>query len=219
MDAIIFNLAGDVPAVTKAWAAGIIVLSVLTSTTIVDPSNTLYNFDLAFRRGQYVRVLYSFFDYGKLDYWFVFGVVVMLSQLADVEKAVQTRSQFLWMIFLLGGMVIGMSKWIQPYESLAHVVHKNLLYYKIRMDIQSVGNGGARVGVSPLMLRLSMDILQLATVKSMWGILITYLPGQLYFFVEQIVSKIYGVELCKPPNQWFQKSGPQENEDEQPLEE
>ncbi|SCU88088.1 LAFA_0E10660g1_1 [Lachancea sp. 'fantastica'] len=206
MDAIIFNIAGDVPVVTKAWTAGIVVMSVLTSTTIVQPSSTLYNFDLAFKKGQYLRVLYSLFDYGELNHWFLFGVMIMLSQLADVEKTVQKRSQYLWMIFVLSGMIIAMSKWIQPHESLAHVVHKNLLYYKMRIDIQSGAEDRFRGVMSPLMVRLLLDVMALSSANSLCGIMMTYLPAQLYFFFEQIVSKVYGVELCQPPNQWLQRS-------------
>ncbi|CEP61918.1 derlin LALA0_S04e03620g [Lachancea lanzarotensis] len=219
MDAMLFNIAGDVPVVTKAWTAGIVVMSVLTSTTIVQPSSTLYNYDLAFKKGQYLRVLYSLFDYGELDHWFLFGVIVMLSQLADVEKTVQKRSQYLWMIFVLSGMIIAMSKWIQPYESLAHVIHKNLLYYKMRVDIQSNADDRFRGLVSPLMLRLLLDVMALSSANSLWSILMTYLPAQLYFFLEQIVSKVYGVDLCQPPNQWMKRfaerpTDAEENENE-----
>ncbi|SCU84936.1 LADA_0D04764g1_1 [Lachancea dasiensis] len=204
MDALLFNLAGDVPVVTKTWTAGIVVMSVLTSTTIVDPNKTLYNFDLAFKRGQYLRVLYSFFDYGELNMLFFFGLLLMLSQLAAVEKTVGSRGQFLWMIFVMAVLVIGMSKWIQPYESLAQVIHKNLLYYKIRRDIETIdaARGGGNVA-SPLMFRVFCDVMQLKNIHSIWGILMTYLPGHLYYFLEQVVSKIYGVDVCQPPNKWF----------------
>ncbi|SCU95026.1 LANO_0E09032g1_1 [Lachancea nothofagi CBS 11611] len=205
MDALLFNLVGDVPAVTKTWVAGIVIMSVLMSTTIVDAGEALYNFDLVFKRGQYMRIVYSFFNYGNLSVMFFVGVAFMIMRLAAVEKAAQTRGHFLWMIFVMSSIVIGVSKWVQPYGSLAHVLHRTLIYYKIRKDIQlddHLGGGFA----SPLMIYMCSDILELKNIYSVWGMMLTYLPGQLFYFLEEVVSKVYGVNLCKPPNLWFKKS-------------
>ena len=59
MDAVILNLLGDIPLVTRLWTIGCLVLSGLTSLRIVDPGKVVYSYDLVFKKGQYGKLIQS----------------------------------------------------------------------------------------------------------------------------------------------------------------
>lgn len=179
-------------------------MSVLSSTTIIDPTKFIYNYDLVFKKGQFTRVLYSLFDYGEFSLIYFVQLMFLTQELAALEKSIPQRSQFLWMIFVMGVLTIIFSKWIQPFEPLASVLHKNLTYYKLRKDVQLQQGPQRGLAASPLMVRVCFDIVLVCHFgHTIRGILLRYLAGHLYYFLEQIASKVYGINLCKPPHKWF----------------
>lgn len=222
MDALLFNIIGETPIVTKVWLCGILAMSVLSTTTMVDSTKTLYNFDLVFKKGQFMRILYSLFDYGEFDWFYFLNVVCLMQQLAALETTIPERSRFLWMVCIMGGFIISASKWIQPVESLARILHKNLAYYKLRREIQDLPGAPNPFLAPALVTRVGIDVFMVCKLgQSAGSVLLTYAAGHTFFFLEQLVSKIYNVDLCCPPNKWFVTRGGTGNQEEahEPLEE
>ncbi|CUS24458.1 LAQU0S16e02168g1_1 [Lachancea quebecensis] len=223
MDILLLNLVGDIPVVTKVWMGGVVAMSVLSSTTVIDPTKFIYNYDLVFKKGQFTRVLYSLFDYGEFNLMYFVQLFFLTQELASLEKLIPQRSQFLWMIFMMGALTIIFSKWIQPFEPLAGVLHKNLTYYKLRRDLR-LPQGPQRpqrgLAITPLTARVCFDaMLMFERGHALRGVLLRYLAGHLYYFLEQVVSKVYNVDLCKPPNKWFAAHEQRHEEEAEQLQE
>lgn len=205
MDAILLNIIGSVPLVTKIWAIGCVSLSLLTSTNALDPTKTIYSFDLVFKKGQYQRVLYSLFDYGQFDWASLFNIVMNINHLTMLENSFALKRRYCWIVTLMFMSIIFMSSLEQPITSLGIILHENLVYYQIRKngnEMRFMLPGG--FGVSQLVFRLYINAMYLFVFKRSWlQIAMTFIPGHLIYYMDETMHDIYGVDLCKTPYDWW----------------
>lgn len=205
MDAILLNIIGSVPLVTKIWAIGCVSLSLLTSTQAIDPTKTIYSFDLAFRKGQYMRILYSLFDYGEFDWYSMLNIFVSINHLTMLENSFTVKRRYCWMVTVVLVCIISMSSIEQPISSLGIILHENLVYYQIRkngdeMNFRLLGG----FDVSPLMIPLYMNATMLFVFKRSWlQVAMNFIPGHVLYYMDETMNKIYGVDLCKTPYDWW----------------
>ncbi|SCU91734.1 LAMI_0E07030g1_1 [Lachancea mirantina] len=202
MENLIINMVGDIPTVTKSWAAGTVLISILTKAKLIDENKKLYNFDLAFKKGQYWRVIYSLFDYGRLNWISTLDIILSVNYLSSLETSIARKTRFLWMISLLSAILIILSKWAQPLSSLGQLLYANLAYYKKRRDMQANLH---RDWISiPLVLSCAAKLFAYPMMHfSLIQLTMEFLPGHLLFFLAEVMSRIYDVDLCEPPTRWF----------------
>lgn len=205
MDAVLLNMIGDVPMVTKVWAIGCVGLSLLTSTHAIDPTKTLYNFDLVFRKGQYERIIYSLFDYGEFNWASILNIFISVNHLTMLENSFTIKRRYCWMILVVLVAIIMMSGMEQPISSLGIILHENLVYYQVRkngneMNFRILGG----IDVSPLMIPLYMNAVMLFVYKRNWlQVAMNFVPGHTLYYLDEMMNKIYGVDLCKTPYDWW----------------
>lgn len=206
MDNLLLNMFGDVPIVTKTWIAGVVVLAVCINLNLLDYTKVIYSYDLTFKKGQYLRLPYSLLDYGLFDWGSIFNFFVAIGFLSALENSIAKRGRYLWMLCVITMLIVVMSRWMQPLSSLGYTLHQNLVYYKIRRDIQANIQLPGGFNVSPLLFPLYTNARMYLSLPVSFGeILVNFLPGHMYFFVEDALSKIYNLDLGKPPNEWFSR--------------
>ncbi|CCE90440.1 derlin TDEL_0B03110 [Torulaspora delbrueckii] len=204
MDAVLLNIVGSVPLVTKLWAIGCVGLSLLTSTYAVDPSKKIYNFDLVFKKGQYGRILYSLFDYGELDWALMFNIYMSINHLTVLENSFNSKRRYCWIVILTLACIIVMSSMEQPASSLGVILHENLVYYQVRRNIEGEHFRMLGFEVSPLMIPLYMNAFMLFVLKRSWlQVAMNFVPGHILCYLDDTINKIYGVDLCKTPYDWW----------------
>lgn len=201
MDAVLLNMIGNVPIVTKIWAAGCIGFSLLATTHTIDPTKMFYNFDLVFKRGQYERLIYSLFDYGDLNWTSVFNIILSVNNLTLLENSFPLKRRYCWMIIMLLTLVIAMSSVEQPINSLGFILHENLMYYQMRKNERQINLriiGG--LNISPLIIPLYMNALLLFVYKASWlQVGMNVIPAHLLFYCDDVINKIYEIDLCQTP--------------------
>ncbi|QLG70615.1 hypothetical protein HG535_0A05560 [Zygotorulaspora mrakii] len=201
MDAALLDIVAGIPPVTKIWAIGCVGLSILTSTNAIDPTKKWYTFELAFKKGQYDRIIYSLFDHGEFNWMSIFNIFVSVNHLASLENSFAIKRRFCWMVTIALGIILLMSSIAQPVSSLGIVLYENLVYYQIRktgneMNIMLFGG----VNVSPLILPLYMNCTMLFVHhKTMLQVAMNFLPGHALYYLDDIFMKLYDVDLCKTP--------------------
>lgn len=202
MDAVILNIIGDIPTVTKVWAIGCVGLSILSGTNTIDTTKTLYSFELAFKKGQYERILYSLFDYGGFDWIAIFNIFVSVNHLATLENSFTLKRRYCWMIMIALVMIIMMNGLAQPISSLGVVLYENLVYYQIRkerneMNLRIFGGG---MNVSPLLIPLYMNCMMFfVNKKSLLQVSMNFVPGHVLYYMDDMIMKLYGIDLFKTP--------------------
>ncbi|CAD6600310.1 BAH_G0003930.mRNA.1.CDS.1 [Saccharomyces cerevisiae] len=205
MDAVILNLLGDIPLVTRLWTIGCLVLSGLTSLRIVDPGKVVYSYDLVFKKGQYGRLLYSIFDYGAFNWISMINIFVSANHLSTLENSFNLRRKFCWIIFLLLVILVKMTSIEQPAASLGVLLHENLVYYELKkngnqMNVRFFGV----IDVSPSIFPIYMNAVMYFVYKRSWlEIAMNFMPGHVIYYMDDIIGKIYGIDLCKSPYDWF----------------
>lgn len=201
MDAVLLNIVGEVPMVTKVWAIGCVALSLLASTHTIDPTKTLYNFDLVFKKGQYERIIYSLFDYGEFNWTSVLNIFMSVNQLTVLENSFPQKRRYCWMILMLLAGIIAMSGVEQPISSLGVILHENLVYYQMRknegeMNLRILGG----LNISPLLIPLYMNAVLLFVYKGSWlQVAMNVVPAHVMYYLDDVVTKLYGVDLCQTP--------------------
>lgn len=201
MDAVLLNIVGEVPMVTKVWAIGCVGLSLLASTHTIDPTKTIYNFDLVFKKGQYERILYSLFDYGGFNWTSVLNIFMSVNHLTILENSFPHKRRYCWMILLLLMGIIAMSGLEQPISSLGVILHENLVYYQMRknereMNLRILGG----LNISPLVIPLYMNAVLLFVYNGSWlQVVMNVIPAHLLYYFDDVMNKIYGVDLCQTP--------------------
>ena len=208
MDAVILNLLGDIPLVTRLWTIGCLVLSGLTSLRIVDPGKVVYSYDLVFKKGQYGRLLYSIFDYGAFNWISMINIFVSANHLSTLENSFNLRRKFCWIIFLLLVILVKMTSIEQPAASLGVLLHENLVYYELKkngnqMNVRFFGV----IDVSPSIFTIYMNAVMYFVYKRSWlEIAMNFMPGHVIYYMDDIIGKIYGIDLCKSPYDWFRNT-------------
>ncbi|QLL32589.1 hypothetical protein HG536_0D01110 [Torulaspora globosa] len=205
MDAVLLNIIGSVPLVTKIWAIGCISLSLLTTTNVLDPAKTIYSFDLVFKKGHYERIVYSLFDYGQFDWASIFNIFMNINHLTVLENSFALKRRYCWIVTLMLVSIIAISSLEQPIPSLGIILHENLVYYQIRKngdDLQFRLLGVFEV--SPLMVRFYVDVMMLVVFRRSWlQVCMNFIPGHLLYYMDETVHDIYGIDLCKTPYDWW----------------
>ncbi|CCK68053.1 derlin KNAG_0A03730 [Huiozyma naganishii CBS 8797] len=201
MDAIIFNIFGDLPIITKSWVLGSVAVSVVTSTGIVDGAKTLYNYDLVFHRGQYQRILYSLFNFGELSWVSMINIFITANHLTILENSLTTKRRFLWMMFLMLSCILIMSVHTQPTASLGSILHENLLYYIFKksgnqMNIPIFGGNELMFLILPLYM---YGMMYFVMKKSLFEISMNFLPAHIIYYCDNVFHKLYNIDLCKTP--------------------
>lgn len=198
MDAVLLNMVGDIPIVTKVWAVGCVGLSLLATTRTIDPTKMFYNFDLVFKRGQYQRIIYSLFDYGELNWPSVFNIFVSVNDLTVLENSFPQKRRYCWMILLLLTGIIVMSSVEQPITSLGVILHENLVYYQMKKNEREMILGG--LSISPVIIRLCMNVVVLFVYNGSWlHVAMNVIPAHLLYYCDDVVNKLYGIDLCQTP--------------------
>lgn len=204
MDAILLNIIGSVPIVTKVWAIGSVGLSLLTATRTVDPSKKIYSFDLVFKKGQYERIWYSLFDYGEFDWALLFNIFMNFHHLTQLENSFNLKRRYCWILILILACIITMSSLEQPATSLGIILHENLVYYQIRRDVDTEQVLMLGFPVSAQMMPLYMNAIIMFVFKRSWlQVAMNLVPGHIISYLDDTMSKIYGVDLCKTPYDWL----------------
>lgn len=204
MDNILINLFGEIPLITKIWTCGIVCCMICLSTNIIELSSILYSYDLVFRKHQYIRLVYSFVDFGKINWSTFLSIFVTINHLSNAERAINSNKRFIWIIIFQLLIIIFMSRWIQPLYSLGMVLQENIIYYKVRRDYQMNLNVIGVFNMSPLILSIYSNLFMYFIYGySIWQILINFIPGHIYYFIEVVLSKIYQKDLGQPPDEWL----------------
>lgn len=204
MDAVLMNLVGDIPPITKVWTIGCVGVSVLTSTQIIDATKTLYNFDLVFKKGQYGRLLYSLFDYGDFNWNTMLNLYITTTHLTMLENSFNDKNRYVWYIMVLIGAILSMSTIEQPLSSLGNILQENLVYYNLKkngsqLQFQLIGG----IDISPLLIPIYMNAFMYFVYKrSIFQISMNFAPAHLLFYFDDIIKLIYNIDLCKPPTDW-----------------
>ncbi|GCE97518.1 hypothetical protein ZYGM_002922 [Zygosaccharomyces mellis] len=201
MDAVLLNIVGEIPIVTKVWAIGCIGFSLLSTTHTIDPTKMFYNFDLVFRRGQYERLIYSLFNYGELSWTSVLDIFLSVNNLTILENSFPQKRRYCWMILMLLTAIIAMSSVEQPIISLGAILHENLDYYQMKKNERDMNFrilGG--LNISPLIIPLYRNAVLLFVYKSSWlQAAMTIIPAHLLYYCDDIVNKLYDIDLCQTP--------------------
>ncbi|CCH57860.1 hypothetical protein TBLA_0A00590 [Henningerozyma blattae CBS 6284] len=214
MDAIVVNLIGDIPPMTKIWTLGCIGVSVLTSTQIIDTTKTLYNFDLVFKKGQYGRLLYSIFDYGEFNWNTMLNLYITTTHLTMLENSFTNRNRYIWYITILFISILSMSIYEQPLSSLGSILQENLVYFNLKkngsqLQFQLIGG----IDISPLLIPIYMNAFMYFVYKrSLFQIGMNFIPAHLLFYFDDIISSIYNIDLGKPPTEWWTRDAPANND-------
>lgn len=201
MEGIIINLFGDIPVVTRIWTVSCIGFSVLMKTGMVDPAKTLYNYELVFHKGQYERLLYSLFNNGELTWMTIMNIFVTANHLALLENTLPNKRQFLWITFLTLSMILAMSAYIQPVASIGSILHENLVYFifkKRHNEINIPMFGGNEVATALLPFYMYF-VMYFVMKRSVLEIFMNLLPGHIIYYMDHIITALYGVDLCKTP--------------------
>ncbi|CAR27678.1 hypothetical protein ZYGR_0N01620 [Zygosaccharomyces rouxii] len=201
MDAVLLNLVGDVPIVTKVWAIGCVGLSLLASTHTIDATKMIYDFDLVFKKGQYERIIYSLFYYGPLKWTSVLDIFLTVSRLTELENSFPNKRRYCWMISMLLMVVIAMSSVAQPITSLGAILLDNLIYYQMRKNERMMNErfvGG--LNISPLIVPLYTNAELLFVYKLSWlQVAMNIIPAHLIYYCDDVVHKLYEIDLCQTP--------------------
>lgn len=205
MDVLILNFLGDIPIVTKFWTVGCIALSILTTTNIIDPTRGIYNYDLVFKKGQYGRIIYSIFDYGNFDIRFLLNLYIKTTNLTMLENSIGNSGRYVWIIVLILTSTILMTCFEQPIYSLGSIMTENLVYYQLRKNPNGMNfRLLAGFNISPLVAQLYMNvILYFVLEKSLLQVAMTFIPGHIIFYLDDILGNIYNIDVCKSPYDWW----------------
>lgn len=217
MEAVVFNLFREVPAITRVWVAGCVGVSILTTTGAISRTNILYNYDLVFHKKQYLRLIYSLFDYGELNWSTIVDIIVSANHLSTLEKTLDSKRRFIWMITIVFTMIIIMSSFIQPASSLGSLLHQNLVYYLYKTSNDAINVpifGGNQLVLAFLPLNMAL-MMYFVGHKSLLEVSISFIAGHTLYYCDTILLKLYGLDFCKTPydywKEWKQRNEPIEN--------
>ena len=203
MDVIAFNILGDLPPITRYWTLGCATVMVLTSLNLIDSTKLIYNYDLVFHKKQYHRILLSVFDYGNLTWSTIGNVLITVNQLSYLERSFNDRRRFAWFNIFLLAIIIFMTKFSQPFSSLGMLLHENLVNFQFKKNSRLInlnGNGMFDM-ITPLFPLFSYASMYAFQGRSFFQISINFLPAHIIFYFDDVVGKLYGVDLVKPPNE------------------
>lgn len=205
MDAVILNIFQDIPIVTRCWTLSCIALSALTTINLVDSSKTLYNYDLVFHKGQYQRLFYSLIDYGELNLTSVLNIFIGANHMTMLENSFPTKRRFIWMMFLILNIILAMTSYEQPLSTLGSILHENLVYYQIKkygVQAEIIFLGG--IDITPTILQIYKYALMYFIYRRSWlEISMHILPAHIMFYLDDIINKLYEVDLCKTPYDYW----------------
>lgn len=209
-----FNLFRDVPTITRAWVAGCVGVSVLTTTGAISRTDILYNYDLVFHKKQYLRLLYSLFDYGELNWSSIVDIIVSANHMSTLEKTMGSKRRFLWLSAIVFTMIIIMSAFTQPTSSLGSLLHQNLLYYLYKTDYDNINVpifGGNHIILSFLPLNMAL-IMYFVGHKTLLEVSIGFVAGHILYYCNNVLLKLYGIDIGKTPydfwKEWKQRQAP-----------
>ena len=103
-----------------------------------------------------------------------------------------------------------MTKFTQPISSLGMLLHENLVNLQLKknagmINFRDMGIFDLFSQLYPAVQYLNMYLLQ---GRSAFQVSINFLPAHILFYFDDVVGKLYDVDLVKPPNElWldFQK--------------
>ncbi|KAG0664092.1 hypothetical protein C6P45_000706 [Maudiozyma exigua] len=229
MDIIALNIFADVPPVTKCWTMACLAVLILTSLNLIDAAKLIYNYDLVFKKGQYRRIFLSVFNYGTFSWATIGNILVSANHLSFLESSYNERRKFLWLITVLLSLIVYITKYVQPMSSLGMILHENLVNFHFKKHANEM-NGGAVGGfiiATPLLPYLMYFNMYFSQGVSLLEISINFIPSHIIYYLDDIVAKLYDVDLMKTPyDMWlsFQAwrlkdnvSDPQEIEELNPI--
>ncbi|SMN19608.1 similar to Saccharomyces cerevisiae YBR201W DER1 Endoplasmic reticulum membrane protein, required for ER-associated protein degradation of misfolded or unassembled proteins [Maudiozyma saulgeensis] len=201
MDVIALNIFADVPIVTKCWTIGCITVLILTSLNLIDPAKLIYSYDLVFKKGQYHRILLSVFNYGTLTWATIGNILISANHLSFLESSYNERRRFIWLITVLLTLIITMTRYFLPMSSLGMILHENLLNFHFKKHAEEMNGGGIAgfIIAAPLLPYLMYFNMYFSQGLSLLEISINFLPAHLIYYLDDIVGKLYDVDLMKPP--------------------
>lgn len=218
MEAVVFNLFRDIPLVTRCWLIGSVGVSILTSTGAISRTAILYNYDLVFHKKQYLRMVYSLFDNGELNWSTLIELIISVNDFSRLENAINSKRRFIWMGTMVLMLIIIMTSFTQPSTSLGTLLHQNMVYYlyKTRDDALNVpGWGGNQFVFAFLPLNLAI-ISYLSGHKSLLEVSITFVAGHTLYYCDNVLNRLYGIDISKNPydhwKEWRQGNIRVENE-------
>lgn len=205
MEAIAFNLVRDVPTITRVWVIGCIGVSILTTTGVISRTDILYNYDLVFYKRQYLRILYSLFDYGEIGWGTIVDIVISANHLGTLENFLETKRKFLWMVSLTLVFIIITSSYVQPTSSLGNLMHQNLVYYlyKTRNDALNVPIfGGNQIALAFLPINVAL-IMYFVAHRSLVEVSMGFIAGHTLYYSNNVLLKLYGIDISKTPYDYW----------------
>ena len=205
LDAVLLNIVNDVPVVTRYWTMGCIAVSALVRFNMINSIKMLYSYEIVFQKGHYERILYSLFDYGLFNWMSLMNIVIAANHLSFLENSFSLKRRYVWILFLTLCSLLGMSYFGQPVASLGVLLQENLSYYYLKknneqMNIRLFGN----IAVSPLLVPFYLNCLLLFVYHmDVVEVAMFFLPGHIMFYMDDMLKRIYGVDLTKTPYDWW----------------
>lgn len=198
---MIVNLITEVPIITRLWTLGSFVLSVASRFRLITPVDIFYNYDLVFKRGEYQRLLLSIFDYGEFEWVSMINIFITANHLSMLENTFALRRQYIWLILVLLIQIVLMTLVEQPKLSLGILLHENLVYYFIKksgnqVNVRIFGN----FTLSPMLVTWYMNaVMYFVYGKSAYEISMKFVPGHLLYYLDDVVGRLYHVDLLQTP--------------------
>ncbi|KAH3902191.1 related to Degradation in the endoplasmic reticulum protein 1 [Saccharomycodes ludwigii] len=222
MDRVLIDMVFDIPPITRLWAIGTIILSILRKTNIIDYHKTIkYSYELCFGKKQYYRLFFSLFDYGTFDYLSILSITFSIIHLRSLERDVfATTSRYISTIFLLLLFVVPMTKYYEPLSSVGLIIQENLIYYRskcVNEEMLQFQN----VAFINMFFSIFNKLMIYRKGFKFGTIVMDFLPGHLIFFFDKAIKKLYNVDIFEPPNErlskYIQKKKEREKEEQDRL--
>lgn len=100
----------EMPLITRCWTTGVVLTSVLVQCRVISPYNLFYSVRVVFNKGQYWRILGTFFYFGPLNLDLVFHLFFLqrYSRLLE-ESSGRSPARFSWLLLFAAGMLLIMA--------------------------------------------------------------------------------------------------------------
>lgn len=205
MEAIVFNLFRDVPVITRAWIIGCIGVSIMTSTGAISRTDIFYNYELVFRKRQYLRVIYSLFDLGEFSWSTIVDILISANNLGTLENALGSKRRFLWMSTLILAILIIMTSFVQPFASLGSLMHQNLVYYLYKTRVEDINIpflGGNQLIFALVPLNTAI-VMYFVAHRSLLEVSLSFIAGHILYYCDDVLLKLYGFDIGKTPYDYW----------------
>ncbi|KAK9448259.1 Der1-like family-domain-containing protein [Limtongia smithiae] len=194
----------DVPPVTRCWTTLSVLTSVLVQCDAVSPYQLFFTFHTALTRRQYWRFVTTFLYFGPLSLDFVFHIFFMsrYSRMLEDSFFRGHTFDFMWLMLYAATALILLSP-LASLPFLGSPLSFALVYIWARRNpairLSFLGLFVFSAPYLPWVLFGFSLVFNSAVPK---GDLLGIAVGHVYFFLEDVFPRIYGVRPLAPPWRW-----------------